>query len=82
MTGLQTIPIMGGIRMDCNNQTIRYVVAVAALAVMGTSAMIIDGDIGNTIALAVSAGIGYLVKDWRMGGEKNAEEVPQHNSSA
>jgi len=64
--------------VECNAQTTRYIVAVAALTAMGTVAMIVDGDIGNTIALAVAAGIGYLVKDWRMGGESvGAQEVQE-----
>ena len=83
MTGLQTVPIMGGLTLDCDSQTLRYIVAMAALSALGAVAIIVDGDIGNTIAIAVAAGIGYMVKDWRMGGgENNAEEVPQHNSSA
>lgn len=69
--------------MECDSQTLRYIVAVAALTAMSISAIIVDGDIGNAAFAACAAGIGYLVKDWRMGGgENNAEEVPQHNSSA
>ncbi len=51
--------------LKCNSQTIRYVVAVAALTVLGAICVIVDGDIGNTIAVAVAGGIGYLAKDWR-----------------
>lgn len=77
-------------KIECNSQTIRYAVAVLALTALGMTAIIVDGDIGNTIALAVAGGIGYMVKDWRStrevksnGSEEeeiSEEEVPAHES--
>ena len=84
MCDIQTaVSVIGGRKMECNSQTVRYVVAVAALTVLGTVAIIVDGDIGNTIAVAVAAGIGYMIKDWRTARAapvevvEDAEEVPQ-----
>jgi len=55
-----------------NNQTVRYIVAVAALSVVSAVAIVVDGDVGNAIGIAAAGGIGYLAKDWRMaGGEKS-----------
>ena len=50
---------------DCSNQTIRYVISVTALAALGIGALIVDGEIGMTIAVAVAGAIGYMAKDWR-----------------
>jgi len=59
-----------------DTQTIRYGIAVAALTVVSLVCIIVDGDVGNAMAVAAAGGIGYLAKDWRMkGGETNATEV-------
>jgi len=50
---------------DCNNQTIRYAISVVALTVLGVGALIVDGEIGMTIAVAVAGAVGYMAKDWR-----------------
>ena len=54
-----------GMKMNCNGQTIRYVVGVTALTVMGVVCVIADGDVGSALGVAVAGAIGYLVKDWR-----------------
>jgi len=46
-------------------QTIRYLAGVASLTTLGLACLIIDGDIGNAMAVAVAGAVGYLVKDWR-----------------
>jgi len=51
--------------MDCNNQTIRYAISVGALTALGIGALIVDGEIGMTIAVGVAGAIGYMAKDWR-----------------
>lgn len=53
-----------------DTQTIRYGVAVLALTVVSLVCIVVDGDVGNAMAVAAAGGIGYLAKDWRMkGGE-------------
>lgn len=63
--------------MDCNDQTIRYAVGVAALTILGVVCVVVDGDVGNALGVAVAGAIGYLVKDWRAskGGNTDAAEV-------
>ena len=63
--------------MECNNQTIRYIVSVAALSALGLGALNIDGEIGMTIAVAIAGAIGYMAKDWRSGGVADAEEIQE-----
>jgi len=50
---------------DCNNQTIRYAISVVALTALGIGALIVDGEIGMTIAVAIAGAVGYMAKDWR-----------------
>lgn len=58
-----------------DTQTIRYGVAVLALTVVSLVCIVVDGDVGNAMAVAAAGGIGYLAKDWRMkGGEPNHEK--------
>lgn len=58
-----------------DTQTIRYGVAVLALTVVSLVCIVVDGDVGNAMAVAAAGGIGYLAKDWRMkGGELNHEK--------
>lgn len=64
---------------ECSNQTMRYAVAMIGLTALGITAIIVDGDIGNTIAIAVAAGIGYLVKDYR-GGESHGQEESEQKA--
>ena len=52
-------------KMECNSQTIRYAISVTGLTALGLTSIIVDGDIGNVMAVAVAGAIGYLAKDWR-----------------
>ena len=68
----------GSGKLECNDQTIRYVVGVAALTVLGVVCVVVDGDVGNAMAVAVAGAIGYLVKDWRAAKVKeDAKEVQE-----
>ena len=65
-------------KFNISNKTCRYVVGVAALTVLGMTCVIVDGDVGNALGVAVAGAIGYLVKDWRSeGSEDDAKEVPK-----
>lgn len=55
----------GGRKLGYNDQTIRYVVGIAALTILGVVCVVVDGDVGNALGVAVAGAIGYLVKDWR-----------------
>lgn len=61
---------------DLDNETVQ-VCAIAGVTALGITAMIVDGQIGETIAVAVATGlgavIGYLFKG--RGGSTDAEEV-------
>lgn len=61
---------------DIDNETVQ-VVAIIGVIALGVTAMIVDGEIGETIAIAVAtalgAVVGYLFKN--RGGSTDAEEV-------
>jgi len=60
------------------DQTLVEVAGMTLLAVLGTMAMIVDGDIGQDVAIAVGAGIGMImghVYGSQKAGDKDAEEV-------
>jgi lipid-binding SYLF domain-containing protein len=60
---------------DLDNETVQ-VVAIIGVIALGVTAMVVDGEIGETIAVAVATGlgavIGYLFKN--RGGETDATE--------
>jgi len=61
---------------DLDNETVQ-VFAIAGVTALGITAMVVDGEIGETIAVAVATGlgavIGYLFKT--RGGSADAKEV-------
>ena len=64
------------LEFDISNKTCRYVVGIVALTVLGMTCVIVDGDVGNALGVAVAGAIGYLVKDWRSeGSERDEKEV-------
>ena len=46
-------------KIDADKQTVQ-IVAIVALTVLGSIAMIVDGDIGETIAVAVAGVLGLV----------------------
>jgi len=62
---------------DLDNETVQ-VCAIAGITALGITAMVVDGDIGETIAVAVATGlgaiIGYLFKVRQKGGSTDASE--------
>lgn len=62
---------------DIDNETVQ-VCAIAGITALGITAMVVDGDIGETIAVAVATGlgaiIGYLFKVRQKGGSEDASE--------
>jgi len=61
---------------DLDTETVQ-VIAIAGVTALGITAMVVDGEIGETIAVAVATGlgafIGYLFKS--KGGKDDAKEV-------
>lgn len=57
-------------------------VCITVLAIAG---LIIDGEAGNSVAIAAAGGlgiaVGYVFKAWK-GGDGDAEEIPESNGSA
>jgi len=67
---------LGGKRkMELDRECVQ-VVFMACLTVLGITAIVVDGEIGMAIAVAVAGAIGYMAKGIvaRM-GEKDEEEV-------
>lgn len=62
--------------MECDKETVQ-VAAIAGLTTLGAVAIIIDGDVGNTIAIAIAGAIGFMIRFvfGNKGGETDAEEV-------
>ncbi len=71
MCDIQTaIKNLGSIGMDFDRECVQMV-AIAGLTVLGSVAIIFDGEIGMTIAIGVAGGIGYLARSLFPGGRKN-----------
>lgn len=47
--------------VDCDDQTVE-VVAIVGVTVLGAVAIVVDGDVGNTIAIAIAAALGAIIK--------------------
>ena len=67
--------LKGG-KMDFDKECVQMV-AIAGLTVLGSVAIIFDGDIGMTIAIGVAGALGFLARSLFPGGEKDEEEVPK-----
>jgi len=65
---------IGGKKMDYDKQAVQ-IAAIAGLTALGVTAMVVDGDIGNTIALAIAGAIGYLARSLFPGGGSDEAEV-------
>jgi uncharacterized membrane protein YadS len=61
--------------IDLDNQTVQ-VVAICGVTAIGITAMIVDGDIGQTMAVAVATALGVLVGYlFPRGGMTDAKKV-------
>jgi len=58
---------LGGKRMDFDKQCVQMV-AIAGLTALGITAIVVDGDVGNMIAVAIAGAIGYLARSLFPGG--------------
>lgn len=79
MCDIQTaMAVPGGKKMkiDIDKQCVQMV-AIAGLTVLGSVAIIVDGEVGNVIAIAIAGAVGYLARSLFPGGETNEAEVPK-----
>jgi NADPH-dependent curcumin reductase CurA len=63
--------------MSVDNETIRYVAGMAGITALGISAMIVDGSIGETIAIAAASAVGYLINHYNGGESVGSKEEIQ-----
>ena len=76
MCDIQTaVAVSGGRKMDIDKECVQ-VAFMGCLTALGITAIVVDGEIGMAIAVAVAGAIGYLAKGVvsKM-GEDDAEEV-------
>jgi hypothetical protein len=63
------------------DQTIETIAGMAGLTVLGVAALAIDGSLGETIMVAIAAGLGAFVRHvWPVSTSEasdNAAEVPK-----
>lgn len=69
-------PTGGKKKMGLDKEFVQ-VVFMACLTALGITAIVVDGEIGMAIAVAVAGAIGYMAKGIvsKMGGEKDETEV-------
>jgi len=63
-----------GRKMDLDKQCVQ-IAAIAGLTALGITAIVIDGDVGNMIAVAIAGAIGYLARSLFPRGETDETEV-------
>jgi len=61
---------------DLDNETVQ-VIAICGVTALGITAMIVDGEIGETIAVAVATGLGAVIGYLFKRGEKDATKVQE-----
>lgn len=84
MSTVPTLDIIGDIGMK--DQTMVELAGMALLGVLALGAMIVDGDIGESFMLGVSAGLGAIITHVyhtsQGGGSNDEEEVQESGESA
>ena len=83
MSTVPTLDIIGDVGMK--DQTIVELAGMALLGVLALGAMIVDGDIGESVMVGVSAGLGAIVTHvyhTGKGGDSDEEEVQESGSGA
>lgn len=60
--------------MDCSDNVVE-IAGLCAITALGTSALVIDGSMAETIVIAVAAGIGAFVTHvYHIGGTRNDDK--------
>lgn len=67
--------IGGGKKMDFDKECVQ-IAAIVGLTILGSVAIIFDGDIGMTIAIGVAGALGFLARSL-FGGAKDEAEVQE-----
>ena len=65
--------LKGG-KMDFDRECVQMT-AIAGLTILGSVAVIFDGDIGMTIAIGVAGALGFLARSLFPGGKQDEKEV-------
>lgn len=80
MCDIQTAlgPQGGKKKMELDKECVQ-VVFMACLTALGITAIVVDGEIGMAIAVAVAGAIGYMAKGIvsRMGGSDDAKKIQE-----
>jgi len=66
--------------IDCSDKVVELV-AITGLTILGVAAMVVDGDMGETIAIGVAAAFGFLARHF-WGGDGDAEKVQESSNSS
>ena len=66
--------------IDCSDRIVELA-AIAGATVLGVAALIVDGDVGETIVVAIAAALGAVARHY-WGGGSNAEEVQVPSNSS
>jgi len=60
--------------MECNDEMVEMT-AILGITALGATAIIIDGQIGEVIAIAVSGALGFMAAHlWRVGKDIEGEK--------